>query len=443
MSPLNRREVLTLAAGTAGAIMLGDLASAAPAGDDWPQWRGARRDGVWRESGLLRTLPAPQIPLRWRAPISNGYSGPTVTKGRVYLTDRLTEPEQQERIHCFDAESGKALWSHAYPRLYRGVSYPNGPRASVTVHADHAFALGSMGDIHCLEASTGRVTWKRDLYADYEIRLPDWGIAAAPLVEGNLLVLMIGGARDACIVALDWKTGKEVWRSLPDRATYSAPVVIEQAGRRILICWTADRLVGLDPASGKLVWEHPVPSLMNVDGVMTPVIEGDRLFLSSVYEGSALLRLEKDRAAVTHLWSFNRKNQQEARGLQSLIPTPIFRGGHIYGIDYFGELRCLEAETGNHKWTVTTVVPRAMWGAAHLVQNGDDTWISNERGELILARLTPAGYTEVGRTQLIQPTRGQLNQRGGVSWSHPAYAYGHVFTRNDEELVCADLRAKG
>lgn len=418
----------------------GGALPAATAGTDWPQWRGQKRDGVWKEQGLIRKFAGPQIKIRWRAPVSQGYSGPTVAAGRVYVTDRVVEPKSQERVHCFAWETGRLLWSHAYDCDYRGVSSPDGPRASVTVAGSNAYSLGSVGHLYCFDAASGKVRWNRDLQKEYGIRLPDWGIAAAPVIEGELLVVFISGKDGASLVALDKETGIERWRALNDRATYSAPVVIDQAGKRVLVCWTADRLVGLDPKTGKLFWEYPFPSRQTVDAVATPVVAGDRLFVSSVYEGSLMLRLRQDRLAVERIWPPEEQQSNSDEGLHAMMATPLLVGGYVYGIDYHGQLRCLDARTGKRLWENTTVVPRANWATAHCVQNGDRIWIFNERGQLIIARFSPEGYEEFSRAQLLKPTLGQLPQRGGVCWSHPAYAYQHVFVRNDEELVCASLK---
>jgi outer membrane protein assembly factor BamB len=423
--------------------IVGRQAIAAPAGMDWPQWRGANRDGVWKETGIVSKFSGPEIKVKWRVPVSKGYSGPTVADGRVYVTDRQTDEKQVERVLCFDAETGKPLWSHTYDCIYKGISYPNGPRASVTVQDGRAYSLGTMGNLFCFDAKTGKILWSKDTYGEYKIRMPDWGIAAAPLVEGDLVIVMLGG-ENACLVAFDRKTGKEAWRALPDRATYSAPVVIEQGGKRILVCWTAARIAGLEPSTGKLLWEQPFPAVegMPVDGVGTPSREGDLLLVSSVYKGTLLMRLT-DKPGVEKVWEKAGKSPEEPDVLHSLIPTPILKGGHIYGINYFGELRCLDAKTGKRVWEETSIVPKAMWAAAHLIQHGDKVWLFTEKGELIIAELSPKGYKEISRAKLIAPTRGQLNQRGGVAWSHPAFAYQHVFARNDEELLCASLKAEG
>ena len=419
-------------------VGLGLLLPAVAGADEWPQWRGPRRDGVWRETGIIDHFPWKQIPIRWRQPIGSGYAGPTVAQGRVFVFDRVVEPEQQERILCFDAQTGKPLWRVAYPCQYSGISYTAGPRASVTVDQGRAYALGAVGHFHCLDAATGRILWKKDLLLEYEIQLPIWGLAAAPLIYRDLVILQIGG-RDACLVAFDKAAGKERWVALSDRASYSAPIVIQQGGRDVLVCWTGDHVAGLDPATGKVFWKIPFPPTRMVIGITTPVVDRNRLFVTSFYDGSLMLALDPDRPAARVLWKKAGPDERHTQALHSIISTPILDGDYIYGVDSYGELRCLDARTGRRIWESLEAVPKVRWGTIHMVRHQDRVWMFNERGELIIARLSPRGYEELSRAKLIEPTREQLRRRGGVCWAHPAYAYRCVFARNDKEIVCADL----
>ena len=207
-------------------LLLGSFASA----DDWPQWRGPKRDGVWRETGIVEKFAEKQLPIKWRAEVGPGYSGPTVAGERVFLTDRQTKPKQTERVHAFDAAEGKKLWTFEYDCEYKGVGYEAGPRACVTIDEDRAFALGSMGHLHCLNISDGSVIWKKDCNTEYHIRMPIWGIASAPLVYENLVIVQISGEH-ACLVAFEKATGKEAWKALDDRANYSAPIINQHFGR--------------------------------------------------------------------------------------------------------------------------------------------------------------------------------------------------------------------
>ena len=148
------------------------VSSQVASADDWPQWRGPERNGVWNETGIIERFDSERLPLKWRVPISAGYSGPTVADGRVYLTDRVTKPNQIERVLCFDAETGAEIWSYSYDCIYANVSFVAGPRASVTIHDGRAYALGTMGHLHCFDAASGTLLWAKDLNQEYDIRMP-------------------------------------------------------------------------------------------------------------------------------------------------------------------------------------------------------------------------------------------------------------------------------
>jgi outer membrane protein assembly factor BamB len=409
---------------------------------DWPQWRGPQREGVWAETGLIDTFDAGQIPIKWRVSISSGYSGPTVAGGRVYVTDREVQPEEIERVHCFDSATGARVWSHSYACRYEGIGYKAGPRASVLVDEQRAYSLGAAGHLFCFDAATGEVLWSRDLRAEYRIRMPIWGIAAAPLVENDLLIVQFGG-EDACIAAFDKASGEERWTALADDASYSAPIVIDQAGRRVLVCWTGNRIVGLDWASGRLYWEHPTPWERWPIAIATPVVQGDRLLISDAHKGSLVLRLDQEEPTVELLWHRRREDLDDGAALHCLISTPLIEGDCIYGADGRGVLRCLRLDTGEQLWEDRTAVPENNWATIHLIRNKDRVWLFNEQGELIIGRFSPDKFQEISRAKLLDPTREQLRRRDGVTWSHPAFAHRHVFARNDKELVCADLSADG
>ena len=423
-------------------IVVGLLLAAPTLGGDWPQWRGPNRDGIWREKGIVEKFETLRLEPRWQVTISNGYSGPTVANGRVYVTDRLASPTQVERVHCFDATSGERIWSHSYECKYERVDRRDGPRASVTIDENRAYSLGTMGHFFCFDATNGEVLWSKALKAEYKIRMSLWGITASPLVENEMVIVHIGGKDDACIVAFDKVTGKEKWRALNDSASYSAPIVIEQAGKRVLVCWTGERVVGLDPLTGKLYWQHPFPPARISQNIATPVIENNYLFVSSFFGGSLLLKVNPDKLAVEKVWQRQGPNERNTDSLHCCISTPVLQGDYIYGVDSYGELRCLDLHTGDRIWESLDAVPKARWANIHLVRHEDKIWMFNERGELIISKLSPNGFREISRTKLINPTQGQLSQRGGVCWSHPAFAYKHVFIRNDEELLCADISAK-
>jgi len=419
------------------------LSALSPATDDWPQWRGPQRDGVWREDGVREDLPE-KLEARWRVPIGSGYAAPSVAGDLVFLMDRQEEPDEVERVHAFDRSTGERRWSVEYPASYAGLSYPAGPRCAPLVADGRVYTLGSVGHLRCLDAGTGEVVWGHDLRKDYGIdqeRMPIWGISASPILEGELLIVPASAKDGACLVAFEAKTGKERWRALDDRGNYSAPIIIDQAGSRVLVYWSGDRVVGLDPATGGEHWSVDFPSYRMPLGVASPVPAGEHLFLTGFYDGSLLLRLDPEELAVEKVWARRGQNERSTDALHVIIGTPLVLGEHVYGVDSYGELRCLELATGDRVWEDQTAVPRARWSTIHMVQRGEQTWMFNERGELLLAELSPEGFEELGRVELIEPTLGQLNRREGVCWSHPAFAERHIFVRSDEELACFDLSA--
>jgi len=311
-----------------------------------------------------------------------------------------------------------------------------------------------MGHLFCFDAAKGNVLWSKNLKVEYKIRMPLWGIAASPLVENGLVIIQIGGKDNACLVALDKVSGEEKWRALGDRASYSAPIIIEQAGKRVLVCWTGDNVVGLDPVTGNLYWRYPSAQSRMVHNIATPVFQNNYLFVSSFFDGSLLLKVNPAgqrpvqsgadyvRLAVEKVWRRKGRNERNTDSLHCCISTPVLQGDYIYGVDSYGELRCLDRDTGDRIWESLDAVPKDRWSNIHMVRHEDKIWMFNERGELIISKLSPEGFHEISRAKLIEPTKGQLNQRGGVCWTHPAFAYKHIYIRNDEELVCADLSVK-
>ncbi len=409
--------------------------------DDWPQWRGPTRDGVWRETGIVTRFEQPQLAPLWREPVKGGFCGPTVAAGRVYVMDRVTSPVAAERVLCFGAATGRPLWTNTYACEYHNVAYASGPRASVTVQDGRAFALGTMGNLSCLDAVTGHVLWTRTLESDYHGHPPQWGIATAPLVEGELVIVEFG-AEGACLVAFDKRTGTEKWRALNDRPAYSAPIIIEQAGQRVLVCATGERVLGLAPLTGQVLWEYPFPPSHMPITTATPVVQDDYLFITSVFDGALMLKLRRDKPAVEQAWRRKGKTDRESDALQCVISTPLAQGDCLYGIDSFGRFRCLELRTGDRLWENRTVTPPLHFSTVHFVRHGAEAWLFNELGELIIARLTPKGCQEISRAKVIAPTKTEVPMPNGVCWAHPAFANRCVYARNDQELVCVDVASK-
>ncbi len=408
--------------------------------DDWPQWRGPNRDGTWQEAGIIEKFASAELKPLWSSPCGAGYSGPTVAGERVFLTDRITEGGEQERVLCFDRGTGKPLWQFAYPCSYR-VDYPLGPRAAVSISGDAAVALGSMGHLHCLEVKDGKARWSHDLAVEYRADVPIWGISSSPLIAGDLVIVQCGGQQEACLVAFDLATGRERWRALDGRASYSSPRPISLGNREAVLAWTGNWLAALDPASGKVFWSQPYKPSRMVIHVADPVLDenGGRVFLSAFYDGSRLIRIA-DKFPQT-LWERQGVSERNTDALHCMIMTPLIRGEHVFGIDSYGELRCLDLATGQRVWTDESLLENGRWATAFFVHNGDRTWITTEKGEIIIAKLSPQGFERISSARYMTPTTALRPRRHPITWSHPAYAHRCLFARTDKELLCISLAA--
>lgn len=438
------------------------LATAPLHADDWPQWLGPQRDGVWREKGVLQKFPAGGPRVLWRVPIGGGYAGPAVAGGKVYVTDRqldagqkdpdnpfkATQSRGRERILCLDAASGKQLWKHEYPSKYT-MSYSCGPRATPVIAEGKVWTLGAMGDLLCLDAATGKPIWQRSLMKDYDASVPIWGFAAHPLLDGDQLICLVG--RKPAVVAFDKNTGKEKWRALELEAAeigYAPPMIYTFGGTRQLIIWHPEAVNGLDPATGKLLWSHPWNVRANLT-ISTPRQIGNRLFLTAFYDGCRMLEISGgDSPTVKELYRSHGRGERPGQTdkLHAIMVTPYIDGDHIYGVCSYGELRCLQLADGKRVWSDLTATGAGTaperWANAFLVRHGERTFLFNEKGDLIIARLTPRGYEEIDRAHLLEPTgqliAGQSSSRK-IVWVHPAFADRTLYTRNDKEIIAVSL----
>jgi outer membrane protein assembly factor BamB len=309
----------------------------------------------------------------------------------------------------------------------------------VVIRDGKAYSLGTMGHLFCFNAQTGTVLWKKELNTEYEINMPIWGLASTPLVVDDKIIVHVSGSQNACVVAFNKDTGKELWRSLDDRAGYSAPILIEKNNVQVLVSWTEHSLSGLDPESGKIYWRFPWTTGSGMS-ISTPVLHRDHILVSAFYSGSLLVKLGDDYTSAEKVWQRSGESERKTDALHCVMNTPVIIDDYIYGVDSYGELRCLEFSTGNRIWEDLTAVEPDRWANIHFIQEGKRTWMFNEQGELLITELSPQGLKEISRAKLIEPTRKQLAR--GVTWTHPAFANNHVFIRNDERLLCADLSAK-
>jgi outer membrane protein assembly factor BamB len=420
--------------------------------DDWPQWLGPQRDAVWRESGIIEKFPTNGPPVRWRASIGGGYAGPVVANGRVYVADRRLAQETSnpadpfdrgvirggERVLCLSEADGQVLWKYEYECPYT-ISYPAGPRVAPLVSQGKVYTLGAEGNLFCLDATDGKVLWSHEFKKDYGIKAPMWGFAGHPLLDGNRLICLVGGAGSTA-VAFDKDTGKELWRALSaEEPGYSSPVIYEAGGTRQLILWHPEAANALDPETGAVYWSVPFKSRAGMT-LATPRKLGDQLFFTAFYSGSLMLRLDSAKPAAAVAWRTLKVNEKDTTHLNAVMCTPFLEDGYIYGVCSYGQLRCLKMETGERVWETfqaTTSGEAVRWANAFIVKNGDRFFLFNEKGDLIIAKLSPRGYEEISRAHLLEPTNKDCGRF--VVWSHPAFANRHVYARNDREIICADL----
>src|ERR1043166_5805280 len=307
------------------------LLASAVYGEDWPQWLGPRRDGVWRETGILKRFPTNGASIRWRVPIGAGYSGPSIAGGRVYVTDRQLAPKTSnpgdpfqrgiiagtERVLCLNEADGKILWKNEYDCPY-DVSYPAGPRASPVVETGKVYTPGTEGNLFCFDAETGKTNWSREFKKDFGIPTPLWGFAAHPLIDGQKLICLVGG-QGSVAVAFDKDTGKELWRALAAKEPgYAPPMIYEFGGQRQLIIWHPQSINALDPETGQLLWSQPFP-VRSALSIPTPRQIGTGLFITSFYDGPILLRPERGKSTPDVVWRGKGKNEKYTDGLHSIM----------------------------------------------------------------------------------------------------------------------------
>ncbi len=446
---------------TAAGLLAGWLVAVPAWGDDWPQWLGERRDGVWREEGIVEEFPEAGLPAVWRQPLGGGYSGPAVAARRVLVMDREAEafaPEKlsrgnpnfiraelpgTERVVCLDAATGKKLWQVEYPSVYTtAYPYAIGPRCTPTVDGNRVYTLGAEGHLKCLALEDGRELWAINLRKTYRTKTPAWGFAAHLLVDGRRLICMVGG-KDTAVVAFDKTTGEELWRSgTAEDPGYCPPVIYSIGGKHQLIVWDSQNLRGLDPLSGQTFWSVRFPPTYGM-AIGMPRLHNRRLFLMAFNRLSGMIEVAPDGNAAKLIWEGRTKS-----GVAGVLNTAWVEDGFIYAAGHRGEYRCVELATGRRIWSDDSPTRNqagqraASWPNAFTIkhQPSGRFFLANDHGELILAQLSPKGYREISRTQIIEPTHLVGGRR--LVWSHPAFANRRVYARNDREIVCLDLAAK-
>jgi len=414
--------------------------------DDWPQWMGPQRDLVWRESGIVDKFPEGGPKVKWRAAVSLGYSGPAVAGDRVYVMDFVLATGKitnnpggrdkltgKERVLCFDAKDGKPIWTKEFDTEYE-LSFPGGPRCTPTVHDGKVYALGAEGHFYCLDAAKGDVNWKKDFKAEYGAKTPIWGFTAHPLVVDNKVICVVGGDGSVA-VAFDRNNGKELWKALTaSEQGYCPPMLIDAGGEKQALIFHGDGLTSLDPETGKDYWSVALKTDYAM-AIAAPLRAGDYLYFSGYAGKSVGLKLDADKPAVTEVWRASR-----GKAVACDNSTPIIVGDVIYGNDGTnGAIIAAELKTGKRLWESFAHIngKPAGHGTSFMVRHDDRFFLFNERGELLIAKMTPKGYEEISRAKILDPTNTCFGRK--VVWAAPAFAHKCAFLRNDKELVCVGL----
>ena len=393
--------------------------------EDWSRWRGPRGDGTWKAPALSEKWPEDGLKRIWKRSVSPGFSGVSVVDGRVFLMDRPDKKEhgETERVLCLDANSGNILWSFSYKAEYGDLDYGKGPRASVTVRSGKAYSLGAVGHAFCLDVKTGKRLWGRDLMKEEKSEIPTWGFSAAPEPYGERMLYHVGARPIGSVLALDSITGETRWRTGKEPAGYGPPVPITRGGRRELICWGPNHIVGLPVDGGDELWKIPYKITYGV-AVATPIYRDGIVLVCGYWHGSKAIELGEGPGDAKIIW-------EEEEALCGLMSQPLYRDGFCYLLDRRHGLTCFELKTGKILWRDNhKLTPKDRNPQASLVWVGETNraLALNANGELVLCELTPKGYRELARDQVT-----------GKTWAHPAYSGNRVYARSDREIVCLEL----
>jgi outer membrane protein assembly factor BamB len=416
------------------ALALAISSTSAWAGD-WPQWRGANRDGHANENTQLNSLPKEMKPL-WKVPVGTGkppkaFSSPIVAGDSLYYAD---EQNEKEVLHKLDAKSGKEIWNVPFADA-AGDEWGSGPRSTPFADGDRVYMQSMDGEFRCFNAEDGKVRWTVS-FKDYGIKFlggkAGEGTAArrgnngSGVIEGDFVYVPVG-AKGASIVCFDKLTGKEIWKAIDDEAAYSSFIVGKLAGLKQLVAFTADALTGVDLQNGKQLWRVPFRTGAKRHAC-TPVISGDTVTVTSQSIGLVCTKIAKedDGFTATQLWV--------NKPLNINLSTPVFVDGHFYS---YGAIRtkdfvCVDARTGGLKWAQSGFgVGKDQTDYASTIAIGKSLLVLTFDGQLVLVAANPAKYTELGRVQVC-----------GNTWAHPALANGKLYVRDAHDLQCFDLAPK-
>jgi outer membrane protein assembly factor BamB len=394
------------------------VTAVARAATDWPQFLGPTRDGVYGGPPLADSWGPGGPKVVWRKQVGQGFAGPAVVGSRVILFHRVGGEEVLESL---DAKTGNSTWRYSYRTTYRDdFGFDEGPRAVPVVADGVIYTFGAEGQLHAVDLAKGTRLWSEDTMKRFGVAKGFFGAAGSPLIEGGRVIANIGGNK-AGIVAFEARTGKLLWTATDDDASYSSGVAATIGGRRSAVFLTRDSLLGLDPGSGAVQfqrrWRARLAASVNA---ATPLIVSDRIFVSAQYgPGAGVLRVSGSQ--LTDVWTSDEV-------LSNHYATSVFYNGHLYGFhgrqEFGPSFRAVEFETGTVKWS------QEQFRAGSVLLAGDRLLIAREDGELVLATASPQAFQPVARAQILQ----------GVVRPYPALADGMLYARNENTLICVDLR---
>jgi outer membrane protein assembly factor BamB len=380
-------------------------------GGDWPRFLGPKADGISAEKGIRKSWASkPPKPL-WKVDLGDdGYAGPSVANGKVFIIDHSGS---QDIVRALDLKTGSDVWTYPYEDT-ASANYGYA-RSTPTVSGGRAYTISRLGLVNCLDEASGKLIWSRDLVKDLGAQRPGWDLAGSPIIDGNRLVLATGG-RDAAVVALDKATGATAMQGGGNTvAGYATPVVATIKGVKQYITFAAKAVMGVSASDGRALWNVPWETSYDVNAP-TPIVIGDSVLITSGYgHGCALLDVSSGGARVR--W--------QARDLASRFNTPVLWQGMIYGIGEPGNMVCLDPMTGNVKWKQSGFE----WGGLVLV-DGVLIALDGRTGACVMVKAAPDAYTELGR----------FTPLGGQSWTAPIVAQGRLIVRNKQALACFDLK---
>jgi outer membrane protein assembly factor BamB len=433
----------------AGTLALGRAEPAATArpGSDWPAFLGPTGNGISPEKGILNPWPKEGLRVVWHKKLGSGYGAPAISNGRLFVFDRHGN---RARLNCWKSATGEPIWQFEYPTDYSDAfGYNDGPRCCPVVDGDRVYIHGAEGLLHCLRASDGKLLWKVDTFAEFHVWQNFFGVAGVPVVEGDLLIVMIGGSPKGVrpdsfadikgdgsgVVAFDKLTGRVKYRITDELASYSSPVLATIHGRRWCFVLARGGLIGFEPATGKVDFHFPwrCPDLESVNAA-NPVVVNDLVFISETYgPGSALLKVRPGGYQV--VWSDADKKTRR-KSMLCHWNTPVYRDGYLYGCSgrhtYHAELRCIELATGKVMWSEPRLTRTTL-----LMVDGHFVCLS-EDGMLRLLKVNPKEYEEVSRLEVRAPGAAEP-LLGYPCWAAPVLSHGLLYIRSEERLVCLEL----